>query len=85
MDRYLNKLPYMQRWLHFKKRHTTYIDPALQLFREMRLSGRSLRPRVVATLDGTGIRPDEFLDALTDAKLVAVKRGRIGGIYYPAK
>jgi hypothetical protein len=84
-DRYLTKLPYMQRWLHFKKRNSSYVAHALRLFQEMRLSGRTLRPRVVATLDGTGIRADDFLDALSDAKLVTVKRGRAGGIYYPAK
>lgn len=85
VNRYLSKLPYMQRWLTFKKRKSSFAEPALQLFQEMRSSGRTVRPRVSAVLDGTGIRVDEFLDSLSDAKLVAVKRGRAGGIYYPAK
>lgn len=85
VQRYLNRLPYMQRWLEFKRRNSAYVEHALQLFQEIRLSGRTLRPRVVATLEGTGIRTDELLGALADAKLLAVKRGRGGGIYYPTK
>ena len=85
VQRNLTRLPYMRRWLDFKKRNSTYVAPALQLFQEIRLSGRTVRPRVAATLDGTGIRTDEFLKALSDAKLLTVKRGRAGGIYYPAK
>jgi hypothetical protein len=48
VERYLSKLPYMQRWLHFKMRNSSYAEHALELFQEMRSSGRTLRPRVVA-------------------------------------
>ncbi len=85
INRYLTKLPYMQRWAAFRKRYSSYTAPALQLFQEMRQSGRTVRPRVVAVLDGTGIRADDLLAALSEVKLLAVKRGRVGGIYYPAK
>ena len=44
-DRYLSKLPYMQRWLHFKRRNSSYAGHALQLFQEMRLSGRTLETK----------------------------------------
>jgi len=84
-DRYLSRLPYMQRWNQFKRRNSSYAEHAMPLFQEMRLSGRTLRPRVIAALDGTGIRPDDLLGALSDAKLVTVKQGRAGGIYYPTK
>lgn len=85
IDRYLNRLPYIHRWLQFKTRSSSLIAHALPLFQEMRQSGRTLRPRVHAALDGTGIRADDLLAELSDAKLVTVKRGRSGGIYYPAK
>lgn len=85
VNRYLSRLPYMQRWLNFTARNSSHAVYALQLFLEMRISGRTLRPRVAAALDGTGIRSNDFLDALSDGKLVTVKRGRSGGIYYPAK
>lgn len=85
LSRYLNRTPYMRRWNDFRRRHSSYVKPALQLFQEIRTSGRTLRPRVVATLDGTGIEPKDLLKALSDAKLVTVKMGRAGGIYYPPK
>jgi hypothetical protein len=84
-SRYLTRLPYMQRWAQFQKRYSSHVAPALQLFQEMRASGRTVRPRVTAVLDGSGIRTDDLLDSLSEAKLVVVKRGRVGGIYYPSK
>jgi hypothetical protein len=83
VSRYLSNLPYVRRWDEFRKRHSTYVQPALQLFAEIRTSGRTLRPRVIALLDGTGIHVDDLLRALSDARLLTVKRGRVGGIYYP--
>ncbi|MBU0718039.1 MAG: hypothetical protein KJ749_07310 [Planctomycetes bacterium] len=83
MSRYLGRLPYSKRWSEFKKHHSTFVKPALDLFAEIRSSGRTLRPRVVAMLDGTGIQADDLLGALSKAKLLTVKRGRNGGIYYP--
>lgn len=85
LSRHLEQLPYMRRWSEFKKRNSTLARPALQIFTDMRTSGRTLRPRVIALLDGTGIDPDGLLKALSDAKLLAVRRGRRGGIFYPAK
>jgi hypothetical protein len=84
MNRYLAKLPYMRRWDEWRKRNATRVRYAVQVFQEMRSSGRTLRPRVVAMLDGTGIHHDDFLKSLADAKLLSVKRGRAGGVYYPS-
>lgn len=85
LQRYLSRLPYMHRWLDFKKQHSGYAKPALGIFREIRTSGRTLRRRVIAMLEGTGIHADHVLRALSAAKLLVVRRGRSGGIYYPAK
>jgi hypothetical protein len=82
--RYLSGLPYMKRWNDYKKQHSSYVRFALQVFEETRRSGRTVRPRVIAILDGTGIHPDTLLKSLRDAKLLTIKRGRGGGIYYPA-
>jgi hypothetical protein len=83
--RYVANLPYMRRWNEFKRQNSSFAAPALQLFSDLRVSGRTLRPRVSAALEGTGIRVDDLLSALSSAKLVSVKRGRAGGIYYPPK
>ena len=83
--RYLSTLPYMRRWNDYKRRHSSYTRYALQVFDEIRTSGRSVRPRVIAILDGSGIHPDTLLKSLSDVKLLTVKRGRAGGIYYPVK
>jgi hypothetical protein len=83
--RYLDRLPYLKRWSEFKKRHSSFVEPALQVFEEIRTSGRTVRPRVMSTLDGTGIHADELLRRLSEGRLVTVRRGRAGGIYYPAK
>ena len=85
LSRYLEELPYMRRWKEFKRRHSSFVTPALGIFEDIRTSGRTLRPRVVATLDGTGISAADLLTALSKVKLVSVKRGRAGGIYYPTK
>jgi hypothetical protein len=85
LKRYLANLPYMKRWNGWKKRHASYVKYALQVFDEIRTSGRTVRPRVIVILDGTGIQPDVFLKSLSDAKLLTIKPGRAGGIYYPAK
>ena len=71
--------------MRFKRRKSTYVAPALQVFQDIRASGRTVRPRVAAILDGSGISVNDFLDALATDKLVQVKRGRDGGIFYPAK
>ena len=83
VNRYLDRLPYLKQWSEFKKRHSTWVRPALDVFAEIRSSGRTLRPRVISMVDGTGINADELLSKLGEAKLLVVKRGRAGGIYYP--
>ena len=83
--RYLDRLPYLKRWNDFKRRHSSLVKSALQVFTEIRASGRTVRPRVIAMLDGTGIGADDLLKPLSDAKLLTVKRGRAGGVYYPPK
>lgn len=85
VKRYLANLPYMKRWNAWKKRHSSHAKYALQVFDEMRTSGRTVRPRVIAILDGSGIPADSLLKNLSEARLLTVKRGRAGGIYYPAK
>jgi hypothetical protein len=85
LSRYLSNLPYMRKWTDFKKRHSTFVKPAIQVFSEIRSSGRTLRSRVAAMLDGTGIHVDDLLGPLAEAQLLTVKRGRAGGIYYPPK
>lgn len=85
VSRYLERLPYMRRWADFKKGNRSFLEPTLEVFSEIRTSGRTLRPRVIAILDGTGIQADALLRAASQAKLLTVKRGRNGGIYYPLK
>lgn len=85
LQRYLANLPYMKRWNAWKKRHSSYAMYALQVIDEIRTSGRTVRSRVIAILDGTGIQADVLLKSLTDARLLTVRRGRAGGIYYPAQ
>lgn len=82
--RYLDTLPYMKRWNEFKRRNRELAKPALEVFAEIRTSGRTVRPRVIAMLDGTGLQADALLTTLSQAKLLTVRRGRNGGIYYPA-
>lgn len=83
MRRYLGGLHYMERWKRFKKNHSTYTSYALQVFEEIRESGRTLGPRVGAILDGSGIRRDDFSKALKKEKLITIRRGPQGGWYYP--
>ncbi|MFQ5423247.1 MAG: hypothetical protein ACE5F9_04630 [Phycisphaerae bacterium] len=85
LSRYLKRLPYMRRWTDFRNRNRNLIKSALEAFSDIRASGRTVRPRVIALLDGTGIQVNTLLGALSQAKLLTVKRGRNGGIYYPAK
>lgn len=83
MPRYLDRLPYVKRWNDFRNRHRVLVKPALGVFSEIRTSGRTVRPRLIAMLDGTGIQADTLLTTLSQSKLLTVKRGRSGGIYYP--
>lgn len=83
MRRYLSSLQYMERWKRFKKSHSTYAPYALQMFEEIRESGRTLGPRVSAILESSGIRREDFSAALKKDKLVTIRRGPQGGWYYP--
>lgn len=85
LERYLTKLPFMARWNEFRRRHASLAPHALRVFADLRTSGRSLRPRVDAILDGSGIPTTDLIEALTDAKLLLSKQGRSGGYYYPAR
>lgn len=84
-DRYLGGLPYYQRWNRFKKANSSYEKYALQVFEEIRESGRTLNSRVTAILSGSGITTSDFGKALTKEKLVSIKKGRQGGWYYPSR
>jgi hypothetical protein len=83
--RYLAALPFMKRWAQFKGDQRDMAPYALKLFEQIRLSGRSQRPRLVAILDGSGFTPTRVVDALVWAKLLVAKRGRQGGYFYPSK
>ena len=85
LKRYLSRMPYMERWRRFKKSHSSYERFALQIFEEVRDSGRTLNSRVSATLAGSGITSTDFGKALTKERLLTVKRGRQGGWYYPTR
>jgi hypothetical protein len=83
--RWLNQLPYMQRWNQFKKEHKDMVPYALQLFADIRTSNRSQRPRLVAILEGSGFSATDVADALVKKKLIVAKRGSGGGYFYPSK
>jgi hypothetical protein len=83
-SRYFGRMPYMQRWQTFERQHSAFVAPALEMFKDLR-RGRALRSRVLGRLSGTGIGVDDLLDALTQERLVEVRVGRTGGIFYPKK
>ena len=83
--RYLSRLPLMKRWHDFEKDHRSFIPHALRLFHEIRASGRTSRARVESLLSNSGLSTTEFTRALTQHRLVTVRRGREGGYFYPAK
>ncbi len=85
LQRYLNKLPYMQRWARFKRSQQSFVKYAIQVFREIRDSGRTISPRVDNILYGSGITRRDFGIALSKERLVSIKRGRQGGWYYPVR
>jgi hypothetical protein len=85
LSRYLSARPFFQRWRSFKAEYAALADRAHLVFDDLRRSGRALRPRVAARLSGSGINVDDFLSALARHRLVEVRRGRRGGVYYPKK
>lgn len=84
-SRYLARLPYMKRWKSFKTENKEMAPYAIALFADLRSSGRSTTARVTASVEGSGFTATDVLDALASHKLVSVKRGRTGGIFYPSK
>ncbi|MDE2276198.1 MAG: hypothetical protein KGK09_07870 [Burkholderiales bacterium] len=84
-DRYLAHLPYMKRWHQFAKQNKGMVPIAVAIFEDIRSSGRSQVSRVQAHVEGSGFTVTQILSALNAQKLILVKRGRTGGIFYPAK
>lgn len=84
-QRYFAHLPIMKRWHAFAKQNKEMVPYALQLFSDLRSSGRSQMSRLAAHVEGSGFSAGQVLGALTAQKLVLVKRGRTGGIFYPPK
>lgn len=85
VNRWLGSLPFMARWQSFKRDHKDMVPHALKLFAEIRASGRSQRPRLVAILEGTGFSATDVVNALVKKRLLVAKRGQRGGYFYPAK
>ena len=83
--RYLSRLPYMKRWHSFRAENKGMVPYALLLFEDLRSSQRSLTSKVSAQLEGSGFTAVQVLNALSAHKLIVVKRGRTGGIFYPPK
>jgi hypothetical protein len=83
--RYLGNLPYMKRWHAFVKQNKDMVPYAIDLFTDLRSSGRSQASKLAAQLEGSGFTSSQVLGALTAQRLVLVKRGRTGGIFYPPK
>ena len=75
----------MKRWHAFAKQNKEMVPYALKLFEDLRSSGRSQTSRLAAHVEDSGFSAAQVLSALAAQKLVAVKRGRTGGIFYPAK
>jgi hypothetical protein len=83
--RYFAHLPLMKRWHAFAKQNKEMVPYALALFEDLRSSGRSQTSRLAAHVEGSGFSAAQVLSALVAQKLVVVKRGRTGGIFYPPK
>ena len=84
-QRYFAHLPIMKRWHTFAKQNKEMVPYALKLFDDLRSSGRSQTSRLAAHVEGSGFSASQVLAALGAQKLVVVKRGRTGGIFYPPK
>jgi hypothetical protein len=83
--KYLEHLPYMKRWVQFRDAHRDMVSYVLQLFAQIRTSGRSQRPRLTAILDGSGFTTTQVSQALRQFKLIVAQRGQQGGYFYPTK
>jgi hypothetical protein len=85
VKRHLNNLPYMKRWIDFKKANGVYIPYAIKLFGDIRTSTRTVGTRIDTVLAGSGIKRSDFIKALKKYKLIVAREGKGGGYYYPAK
>jgi hypothetical protein len=81
-QRFISNLPFMKRWHAFKAQNKAMAPHALSLFHDLRTSQRSQKSKFTAQLEGTGFSATQVLDALTSHKLIVVKQGRNGGIFY---
>jgi hypothetical protein len=70
MERYLCNLPYMKRWIQFKRDNGSLAPIVLGLFSDFRSSGRSTSARLTALLEGSGFRLGEVTHTLVRAKKV---------------
>lgn len=84
-QRYFAHLPIMKRWHEFSQKNKEMIPYALMLYEDLRTSGRSQTARLAKHVYGTGFSAGQVLKALGEQKLVSVKPGRMGGIFYPSK
>ena len=84
-DRFLSTLPYMLRWKQFKADNKGMVPYVLRFVSDVRSSGRSVRPRLEAILEGSGFNVADVTDAMRTAKIISVQRGRKGGYFYPTK
>lgn len=82
-DRFLNNLPYMKRWKKFEKDNRKLAPVLIDLFQDMRDTGRTTKARLTQILAGTGFSPTKTLSTLRAAKLIRLQQGKNGGIFYP--
>ncbi len=83
--RYFARLPFFKRWKNFKSENKDMAQYAVSLFGDLRSSGRSTTARLGASIEGSGFTTTDVLNALQSHKLVSVRRGFSGGVFYPAK
>lgn len=83
--RFLGNIPYMHRWRQFAKKNQSMVVHVLKLFQDIRTSGKTTRARLVSTLEGSGFSMNYVVKQLRKFKLVTLKTGKSGGIYYPSK
>jgi len=84
-SRYFSRLPFFKRWRAFKADNKNMAEFATGLFNDLRSSGRSTTARLTASVEGSGFSATDVLNALQAHKLISVRRGRNGGIFYPVK
>ena len=83
--KYLDHLPFMKRWHQFKAANSKMVPYAVQLYTQIRTSGRCQRPRLEAILEGSGFTATQVVRELVKYKLLVTKTGPQGGYSYPVK